>query len=106
MFANVEFHPRMERQNNKLTRCIAGKSNAARTGGNTDNKRHPSEDTLGTSLQGHNAHCRRVVLPKQNVMLKKYRIVLSEIDLSNGHDLESAGGISGSDGDDEWMGSN
>src|ERR1043165_891782 len=87
MLAYVQFHAGMQRQHDQLARRVPRKCNSSRTGGDTDDERHTCEDAAHAALQGHHAHLSLIVLPEQDMMLEKDRVLRTEIYLRDRDDL-------------------
>jgi len=87
MFANVELHARMKRQEYQFAGGIARERNAARTGSDADQEWHPGEGALHAAGERHQSHRQVRVLPQHDVMFEEDGVSGAEVDLGGGNDL-------------------
>jgi hypothetical protein len=87
MFANIQLHAGMKRQNNQFASGISRKGYSSRTRRHAYYKRHSRQYAVNATLQRHYTRPGVVVLPEQHMMLEKHGILVAKIYLGHRNDL-------------------
>ena len=84
VLADVQFHPRVQRQHDQLARRVPGERDPAWPARHRDDVRHAAERALHPALRLQRGERRRLVFPQQHVVLEVNGVLRGEVDLRDG----------------------
>ena len=71
MFANIEFHAGVKREDDEFAGSVAREGDAARASGDANEKRHTAEDALQAAGERHDGEWDLRIFPQHDVVFEE-----------------------------------